>query len=164
MINENQTLQKTGFYSSVLLAVSTLVTFAVAICTPPISGPFAQNISAVYPYDNIASRFPRDYYWMITAILLMLTFVVFMTCVDRYASPDKKIFSHVALIFASMSSFILIANYFIQLSVIQPSVLNGEFDGISLLTQYNPHGLFIAAEEIGYLFMALSLLFIAPVF
>jgi hypothetical protein len=29
--------------------------------------------------------------------------------------------------------------------------MNGETDGLSILTQYNPHGIFIALEEIGYL-------------
>jgi hypothetical protein len=58
----------------------------------------------------------------------------------------------------------LVTNYFLQVTVIQPSLLNGESDGILLLTQYNPHGLFIALEEIGLLMMSMSLLFIAFVF
>jgi hypothetical protein len=40
--------------------------------------------------------------------------------------------------------------------LIEPSILAGESDGISLLTQYNTHGVFIALEELGYL-MSLSL-------
>jgi hypothetical protein len=42
--------------------------------------------------------------------------------------------------------------------------MNGGIEGIALLTQYNPHGLFIALEELGYLMMSFSFLFIAPVF
>jgi hypothetical protein len=70
----------------------------------------------------------------------------------------------VGIAFALISSGILVSNYFLQLSVIQPSLLNGETDGILLLTQYNPHGLFIALEEIGLLFMSLTFLFMAFVF
>jgi hypothetical protein len=33
-----------------------------------------------------------------------------------------------------------------------------------MLTQYNPHGIFIALEELGYIMMSLSFLFVAPVF
>jgi hypothetical protein len=33
-----------------------------------------------------------------------------------------------------------------------------------LLTQYNAHGVFIVLEELGYLLMSLSFLFLAPVF
>jgi len=33
-----------------------------------------------------------------------------------------------------------------------------------MLIQYNPHGVFIALEELGYLLMSLSFLSIAPVF
>jgi hypothetical protein len=56
-----------------------------------------------------------------------------------------------------MGALSVLADYFLQLAVIQPSVLAGEADGISLLTQYNPHGIFIALEELGYLLMSASL-------
>ena len=42
--------------------------------------------------------------------------------------------------------------------------MSGETEGITLLTQYNAHGVFIALEELGYLLMALSFVFIAPAF
>jgi hypothetical protein len=37
-------------------------------------------------------------------------------------------------------------------------------DGMALLTQYNPYGTFIVLEELGYLLMSLSFVFLAPVF
>ena len=42
--------------------------------------------------------------------------------------------------------------------------MNGETQGIALLTQYNPHGIFIVLEELGYLLVSLSFVFLAPVF
>jgi len=42
--------------------------------------------------------------------------------------------------------------------------MNGETEGISLISQYNGHGIFIAVEELGYLIMSLSFLFLSPVF
>ena len=44
------------------------------------------------------------------------------------------------------------------------SVRNEETAGIALLTQYNPHGIFIALEEAGYLLMSISFLCVAVVF
>ena len=61
-----------------------------------------------------------------------------------------------------MAALTLVGDYFVQLVVIQPSLHAGEADGISLLTQYNPHGLFIALEELGYLLMSLSLVCMIP--
>jgi hypothetical protein len=54
--------------------------------------------------------------------------------------------------------------YFIQFTVVPASLLHGETEGISLLTQYNPHGVFIALEELGYLMMSLSFIFLVPIF
>jgi hypothetical protein len=59
---------------------------------------------------------------------------------------------------------VLVLIYYIQLTVIQPSIEKGETDGISILNQYNPHGLFIAFEEVGYLFMSLVFLVLAQAF
>jgi hypothetical protein len=44
------------------------------------------------------------------------------------------------------------------------SLINSETEGLAMLIQYNPHGVFISLEELGYLLMSLSFLFIAPVF
>lgn len=161
---EEGTLQKAGFCSAVLLVLITIITFGTAVFTPPISGPFSTVQGTAYPYADIISRFPRDYYWMYPAMLLMLVYVFFILTIDLYASGSKQIFSRVSLILSCMSACILTVNYYIQVFVVQSSLINGEFEGIALLTQYNPHGLFIAAEEIGYIFMALSILLLAPVF
>jgi hypothetical protein len=44
------------------------------------------------------------------------------------------------------------------------SLMNNETDGLAMLIQYNPHGVFIALEELGYLIMSLSFLCMGPVF
>jgi ammonia channel protein AmtB len=46
----------------------------------------------------------------------------------------------------------------------QPSLQKGQLDGWAMLTQYNPNGVFIALEELGYLLMSMALLCLAPVF
>lgn len=48
--------------------------------------------------------------------------------------------------------------------VIPSSLANNEKEGLALLIQYNPHGLFIALEELGYILMAVSLGFLIPAF
>ena len=47
--------------------------------------------------------------------------------------------------------------------MVVPSLRAGETEGLSLFTQYNPHGLFITGEAFGYLAMSLSLVFAAAV-
>ncbi len=46
----------------------------------------------------------------------------------------------------------------------QVSLEKGQLDGWSMLTQYNPNGVFIALEELGYLLMSVVFLCLAPVF
>jgi hypothetical protein len=155
---------KLGNYAAILTSAVAVLTFVVAFLTPPLSGPGCTGSCFEYPYIDIAGRFPRDYYWMYLAILWTLVFFVLVASIHHAAPPEKKVFSQIGMSFALVSVAVLVSDYFIQLSVIQPSLVKGETDGISLLTQFNSHGVFIALEEVGFTMMSLSLLFLAPVF
>jgi hypothetical protein len=156
--------RKVGYYSALLTAVVTGITFLIAVLTPPLSGPWCESGCYEYPYLNIASRFPRDYYWMYPAMVQDLLFLVLLACIHQFATQEKKIYSHIAVLFGTFSTITLFGDYFIQVSVVQPSLLHHETDGIAILTQFNPHGIFIALEEIGYLMMSLAFFCTIPVF
>jgi hypothetical protein len=160
-----QITRRFGFWTAVFMSAITLATFAAAIATPPRSGPFCTLSSCVTaPYTDVAAFFPRDYLWMYPALLLAAVFVVFMACIHHYAASDKKLFSLIGLSFAIIAAALIMIDYFIQLTVMQPSLLKGETDGLSLLSQYNPHGIFIALEALGYIMMSVAFLFAAAVF
>lgn len=151
-----------GFGAALATGVSTLVTFVLALATPPRSGPLCQEGCFSYPYLDIAGRFPRDYAWMFPAILATLLYVAFMIALHARVVPGRRLLAQLGLALAIMAALTLVGDYFVQLAVIQPSVLAGEADGVSLLSQYNPHGLFIALEELGYLLMSLALACMSP--
>ena len=87
-----------------------------------------------------------------------------MASIHSYAPEDKKIFSQIGFSFSMIAALILLMDYFVQFSVIPISLMSQEMQGIPLLTMYNPHGVFIALEELSYLMMSLSLFFMAPIF
>ena len=139
--------------------------FLAGFLTPPRSGPFAPAANIVlYPYTNVAAFIPNDYLWLYPGILLALIFIVLVVCIHSYAPSDRKIFSHIALSFAVIYATIILIDYFIQFTVVIPSILTGETAGLTLFTQYNPHGFFIALETLGYSMMSGAFLFVAAVF
>jgi hypothetical protein len=153
------------YWIAVLTSILTAATFATAFATPPRSGPFCTMSACVTaPYTDVAAFFPRDYLWMYPALLVTALFVVLMACIHQYASADKQLFSLIGVCFAVIAAAVLLIDYFMQLTVMQPSVLKGETDGLSLVSQYNPHGIFIALEALGYLMMSVAFVFAAPVF
>lgn len=155
-----------GFWSALLTAVAAAAALGIAISTAPArSGPSCLVEPCVtYPYTDAAAFVPNDYLWMYPAFLLGPFFLMLIACLHHYAATDKKLFSQIALSFAVIAAAALAANYFIQLTVMQPSFLQGEVEGLSLFSQYNPHGVFIALEDIGYLMMGAAFLFIAAAF
>ena len=155
---------RVGFYSAIFMAVITVLTFGFAISAIPISGAYCLEGCIEYPYLDTIARFPKDYLWMYLAILLILSYVVLVNSIHSCASQDRRIFSQIGLSFAVMAASILLIDFYIQFSVIPVSLIHGETEGVALVTQYNPHGIFIVLEELGYLLMSLSFLFLALVF
>lgn len=153
-----------GYYAAILTAVITVVTFGFALIAIPISGANCPADCVNYPYLDTVSQFPRDFLWMPFAVLLVLAYVTVMVSIHSYAPGSKKIFSQAGLSFALIAGAILIADYYLQFSIIPVSLMHNETQGLPLLIQYNPHGVFLALEELGYLIMSLSFVLVAPVF
>jgi hypothetical protein len=153
---------RASFWAAILTGVSAVVSFAVAATTPPRTGPFAAPGTAIsYPYAEAARFVPRDFIWMYLALLMMLAFLVLAACVRERAAGDRRVFGTIGLSLAAVSFTVIAMDYFIQLRTIQPALLRGEADGLAILSQYNPHGVFIALEELGFLVMGLSFAFLA---
>jgi hypothetical protein len=136
----------------------TVVSFALALTAVPDEVP--------YPFssDVIAAQWPGDYLWMYPAMLLMLLFIAVIASVHEHAPPARRIFSLLGLSFAIIAAAVLLITYFVQVTVMQPSLDKGRLDGWAMLTMYNPNGVFIALEELGYLLMSLALAVLAPAF
>jgi hypothetical protein len=136
----------------------TVVSLALALTALPndVPYPFASEV--------IADQWPGDYLWMYPAMLVMLLFVALIASVHEYAPATRRIFSLLGLCLAVLAAAVILIDYFIQVSVMQLSLEKGQLDGWAILTQYNPNGVFIALEELGYLLMSLALASVAPVF
>lgn len=162
--NKNLTALKVGFYSSWSLTILTLITFGFAMIAIPPSGPNCPMNCMDYPYTDLLSYFPRDYYWMYLAIFQLCAFVIFMIANHFVAPVEKKIFSSISVAFTLISATVLLSNYFLQFSVVPISVIKGQTEGIPLLTQYNGHGIFIVLEELGFTMMTIAFIFLSPIF
>jgi len=163
MVTDRTSLtDRVGFWAAILTAVMAAVSFGVAATTPPRTGPFAAPGSAIpYPYAAAARFVPRDFVWMYLALLMMLAFLVLAACVRQRAVDDRKVFGTIGLSLATVAFTVIGMDYFIQLRTVQPALLRGELDGLAILSQYNPHGVFIALEELGFLVLGLSFAFLA---
>ena len=164
MDNSKTTNIKFGLFSSLALTFLTMITFGFAIFAVPPSGPYCPGNCMDYPFSDLLTYYPRDYYWMYLAVFQLFAFMIFMVSLHHQASNDKKIFSSLGVAFALISTTVLLADYFIQFAVVPVSMMKGETEGIALLAQYNGHGIFMALEELGYITMSVALFFLALVF
>jgi hypothetical protein len=152
------------FWMAILTAVVTAVFAVAAVATPARSGPFCGSACIPAPYVKVAQYIPGDYLWLIPGILLAPVFVGLMACIHSYSADMCKTLSRIALSLAVVYAAVITVNYFVQFTVVMPSLQGGEIQNLSLFTQYNPHGFFIALEVLAYLTMSAAFLAAAPVF
>lgn len=153
-----------GRWIAPLLAVLAATAFALGVTTPPRSGPFCVSQCIAYPYNDVVQFVPRDYVWMLPGTLLLPLFVVLAGCIHASIGISRRVSSLVGLCLASIAAGIITLDYFTQFQVVVPSLLRGESGGLALFTQYNPHGFFIALEDLGYLMLSAAFLFVGAAF
>jgi len=163
-MNTEKMILKFGLYSSLSLVIMTIITWSFAMIAVPPAGPYCPGDCMSYPFLDILSYYPRDYYWMYLAVFQLFAYLLFIVSIHFIASIEKKLFSFVSVAFSLISSIVLLIAYFVQFSVVPMSMMKGETDGIALITQYNGHGIFIAMEDLGYITMSISFLFLAFIF
>ena len=161
MNNKQEINNKFGLVAAKSTFIITIITFALAMIAIPISGANCPVNCVDYPYLDTLSQYPRDFLWMFAAMLMLLDYLALMVAIHQYAREEKKIFSLMGLILAVITVVVLLSDYFVQATVVPMSLMNTETDGLALLIQYNPHGVFLMLEELGYILMALSFLFMA---
>lgn len=146
-----------GYWVAITTAVLGVVTAVVAVTTPPRSGPMCRlAVCVTYPYTDVAAYVPRDYLWLYPALALAVTFLLLVAVLVAAASSARRAQAVAAVSFSVLGVTLLIVDYGLQLFVVVPSLLAGEARGLTLLSQYNPHGVFIALENLGYATIAVG--------
>lgn len=155
---ERLVLFNTGFamWASWATAATAVVALALGLIAVPIAGANCPRDCISYPYLDTIDRFPRDYLWIYVAVLLVIAYLVFMVAIRAVFAAKGETLGLLAIALAVAATVVLTTTYFTQLSVVPASLAAGETEGIALITMYNPHGWFIAMEEVGYLLMSLS--------
>lgn len=98
------------------------------------------------------------------SLLLGSSFLVLMVSVHQLAPPERKIWSHAAVGFATAYAALTGVVYYVQLTFVAPRMARGEVEGIELLL-FEPFDSFLYSVDIlGYSFMSLATLFAAGVF
>lgn len=159
---ENQSIFKIGFWSSLLTAILNLwYLIAFIIYQPILHAPW----SGIDSYAESFKQLPFIA-WVIPCFLLTLAFLTMIITVFILVEGENKIWSLLALVFAVIYTTILSTNYYIQMTVVQHNLINKMTDGISLwlYANYYPYTIPGALEGVGYLFMCLSFLCVSKVF
>lgn len=157
-----------GWWAAILTtgaAVGAWVTVLVVPGAPPRSGPnctATDGSCLTYPYTQASAFVPNDFVWMVPAFLLGPLLVVVLAGLLHDVPAPRRLPARIAQTSAVVAAAILTVDYYVQFTTVQASLVRGEVDaGLSLLSQYNPHGLFVAMEDLGYATMLVAFLFSA---
>jgi len=153
-----------GFWSAVSATVFS-IGYGIAVIIMVVSTITAnERLSGLTGIDLIIATFqPVQMLPLIPSLLLAPDFVVLMVTIHYYATPEKKIWSHLGIAFALIYATMSAINYITQLTVVRLSILNQETDGLSMFVMGNAHSIFWALAS-SYAFMNLAMLFAGSVF
>ena len=143
----SRTVYKVGFWSGFIAFGSTVIFIITQILH--FFGVFG------YPLDEILI------YGF--SLCIVIPFLLEMLALHHIAPPEKKFWSHAALIFTVLYVAFVTANYVVQLATVIPMTLQGASDEILMLKQ-TPHSLFWDFDAIGYIIMEFVTLFAVPIF
>lgn len=98
------------------------------------------------------------------SLFLGSSFLVLVASVHQLTAPDRRIWSHTAVAFATAYAVLISIVYFVQLTLVAPRIAQGRVAGIESFL-FVPFDSFLYAVDIlGYSFMSLATLFAARVF
>jgi len=98
------------------------------------------------------------------SLLLGSSFLVLVVSIHELASPDRRIWSHVAVAFAIAYAVLISMTYYVQLTLVAPRLAGGRTEGIEPFL-FVPFDSFLYSVDIlGYSFMSVATLFASRVF
>ena len=143
----NNIIYKIGYWSGILAFGSTLAFTIVQLL---------QLLHVLtYPLDEILI------YGF--SLCIVIPFMVEMLALHHLTAPEKKFWSHAALLFTVLYVVFVTSNYVVQLATVIPATLRGNAADIRILQQ-TLHSLFWDFDAIGYIFMGLATLSAVPIF
>lgn len=98
------------------------------------------------------------------SLFLGASFLVLIVSINQLSTPDRKIWSHAAVAFATAYTVLISINYYVQLTWVAPRLAAGRTEGLEPFL-FTPFDSFLYAVDIlGYSFMSVATLFAARVF
>jgi hypothetical protein len=101
---------------------------------------------------------------VIPSFLLIPAIIVLAVSIYYYASESNKIFGLTGIAFTTIYAVVGGSNYFIQMTTVRQNILSGETSSLALFIFDNPHSVALAIDTLGYFFLSLAVLFMAPIF
>ena len=132
--------------------------------TPVPGGGVCTGACAPYPFDDpalVRDFVPVSFAWMIPAVGMLVALIVFAASLGLVRGTAGRLAGRLALAFTLVGASVLLVDYAVQLAVVAPSLLHGEGAAVVGLSLFNPHGVFVGLEDLGYWVLGLGFLGVA---
>lgn len=98
-----------------------------------------------------------------SSLCIVIPFLLVMLALHYTTPPEKRFWSHAALVFSILYAIFVTANYVVQLATVIPHKLGGTVAEVKILEQ-TPHSLFWDFDALGYIFMGIAMFMALPSF
>jgi hypothetical protein len=138
-------ISRVGFWSGMLAAGATVVYDVVQLLQ--VAGTLRYPLDEVLIYG--------------TSFCIVVPFMLLMLALHHLTAPNKRYWTHAALLFTVIYAVFVSANYVVQLATVLPMGVAGSTADVAVLAQ-TPHSMFWNYDAIGYISMGLATLIAVP--
>jgi hypothetical protein len=149
--------QKVGFWSAVLATACSQVYIVAQLAEwLGLLGSRGGPESASTPLGIVVLLTP--------SLLLGSAFLVLVVSIHQLTPPERRVWSHAGVAFATAYATLISVVYFVQLTLVAPRLERGQTEGIEVFLFVPFNSFLYAVDILGYSFMSVATLFAAQVF
>jgi hypothetical protein len=138
----NHTLYNTGFYTALVASVAVV----------------GYDVSQILQIVGLLGKPWDEIFIYGSSLFIAIPFMLAMLALYYLTPPDKRFWSHAAVLFAAMYAIYVNLNYVVQLTAVIP------YSAPEPVLIQTPHSLFWTVDALGYISLSLATLFAVPLF
>jgi hypothetical protein len=138
----NHTLYRTGFYTALVASVAVV----------------GYDVSQILQIVGLLGKPWDEIFIYGSSLFIAIPFMLAMLALYYLTPPDKRFWSHAAVLFAAMYAIYVNLNYVVQLTAVIP------YSAPEPVLIQTPHSLFWTVDALGYISLSLATLFAVPLF
>jgi len=160
--DENNLINRFGFWASIIATICSLM-FLIALIIVATHIPLNLNWHGIQQYRLYYNSI-QIFIFTVPCCLLAPSVLTLIASLYYKTKHKNHFLCFLALVFTIIYVGQITMNYYIQMSAVHSTMQSGDINGFTAFAFGNPNSIFWSIEILGYTFLSIAMLILAPIF